>query len=214
MSFGKEIEQMQKQFQDEMQTRINELESMLNAKEQELVYEAQKNEQKLTSLTKNFQTVNKENQDLKLQHINLQRLLEGKTEELTQCQNELRATQTEMHQLKLKQQGEITMIEKDTQAKYDELKSVYQAAQTSKSGKDTAQQKKTNIQMDVNNIGYLDRVHELEKQMKAQAKEHQEAASAALKEVTEKDANIKQVLQQLKACEQKMNSRFLFTSFR
>jgi outer membrane protease len=39
---------------------------MLNAKEQELVYEAQKNEQKLTSLTKNFQTVTKENQDLKL----------------------------------------------------------------------------------------------------------------------------------------------------
>jgi len=66
MSFGKEIEQMQKQFQDEMQARINELESMLNTKEQELVYEAQKNEQKLTSLTKNFQTVNKENQDLKL----------------------------------------------------------------------------------------------------------------------------------------------------
>lgn len=66
MSFGKEIEQMQKQFQDEMQARINELESMLNTKEQELVYEAQKNDQKLTSLTKNFQTVNKENQDLKL----------------------------------------------------------------------------------------------------------------------------------------------------
>lgn len=101
---------------------------MLNAKEQELVYEAQKNEQKLTSLTKNFQTVTKENQDLKLQHINLQRLLDGKTEELAQCQNELRIAQTEMHQLQLKQQGEITMIEKDTQAKYDELKSVYQAA--------------------------------------------------------------------------------------
>ena len=33
-----------------------------------------------------------------------------------------------MHQLKLKQQGEIAMIEEDTQAKYDELKSVYQAA--------------------------------------------------------------------------------------
>jgi outer membrane protease len=66
MSFGKEIEQMQKQFQDEMQARINELENMLNAKEQELVYEAQKNEQKLTSLTKTFQAVNKENQDLKL----------------------------------------------------------------------------------------------------------------------------------------------------
>jgi len=49
-----------------MQARINELESMLNTKEQELVYEVQKHEQKLTSLTKNFQIVNKENQDLKL----------------------------------------------------------------------------------------------------------------------------------------------------
>jgi len=58
----------------------------------------------------------------------LQRLLEGKTEELNQCQKELRTAQTEVHQLKLKQQGEIMMIEKDTQAKYDELKSVYQAA--------------------------------------------------------------------------------------
>jgi len=39
-------------------------------------------------------------------------------------------------------------------------------------------------------LGYLDTIHELEKQMKAQAKEHQEAANTALKEVAEKDANI------------------------
>jgi len=47
------------------------------------------------------------------------------------------------------------------------------------------------MQMDLdNNVGYLDRIHELEKQMKAQAKEHQEAATIAVKEVAEKDANI------------------------
>ena len=58
-----------------------------------------------------------------------------------------------------------------------------------------------------NNVGYLDRIHELEKQMKAQTKEHQEAANAALKEVAEKDANVNLVSQQLKACEQKMKSK-------
>jgi len=56
-------------------------------------------------------------------------------------------------------------------------------------------------------LGYLDRIHELEKQMKAQTKEHQEAANAALKEVAEKDANVNLVSQQLKACEQKMKSK-------
>lgn len=36
MSFGKEIEQMHKQIQDEMQNRINELEILLKQKEVEL----------------------------------------------------------------------------------------------------------------------------------------------------------------------------------
>jgi hypothetical protein len=56
-------------------------------------------------------------------------------------------------------------------------------------------------------LGYLDRIHELEKQMKAQTKEHQEAANATLKEVAEKDANVNLVSQQLKAYEQKMKSK-------
>lgn len=53
-------------------------------------------------------------------------------------------------------------------------------------------------------LGYLDRIHELEKQMKAQAQEHQEAANTTMREVAAKDADINQVTQQLKACEQKM----------
>lgn len=36
MSFGKEIEQMHKQFQDEMQSRINELENQVKVKDLEL----------------------------------------------------------------------------------------------------------------------------------------------------------------------------------
>ena len=44
-----------------------------------------------------------------------------------------------------------------------------------------------NIQMD---IEYLDRIHDLEKQIKTLTKEHQEAANVAMKEAAEKEANI------------------------
>jgi len=37
MSFGREIEQIQKQFHDEMQGRISELESMVKTKQDEVV---------------------------------------------------------------------------------------------------------------------------------------------------------------------------------
>lgn len=43
--------------------------------------------------------------------------------------------------------------------------------------------------------------------MNAKAKEHQEAANTALKEIAQKDANINQITQQLKASEQKMKSK-------
>lgn len=71
MSFGKEIEQMQKQLQDEMQSRINELENLLKTNEQEYLYEKQKMEDKLSAMTNNFHSVSKENQEIKLQNSNL-----------------------------------------------------------------------------------------------------------------------------------------------
>ena len=47
MSFGKEIEQIQKQFQDEMQARINELESIVKQKDIKLSQEKKSSENKV-----------------------------------------------------------------------------------------------------------------------------------------------------------------------
>lgn len=77
-------------------------------------------------------------------------------------QSDVKAAQAEIQQLKVKQQGEIERLERDTQSKYEELKSVYRAAQSSKKD-ESAQQKMNNIQVD---IEYLDRIHDLERQIK------------------------------------------------
>ena len=47
MSFGKEIEQIQKQFQDEMQARINELESLVKTKDQKINNDKKSTENKM-----------------------------------------------------------------------------------------------------------------------------------------------------------------------
>lgn len=44
----------------------------------------------------------------------------------------MKASQAEIQQHKLKHQGEIEGLERDTQAKYEELKSVYRTAQSCK----------------------------------------------------------------------------------
>lgn len=50
MSFGKEIENIQKQFNAEMQTRISELESLLKQKEEDMDVIVLKNKQQLSDL--------------------------------------------------------------------------------------------------------------------------------------------------------------------
>ena len=73
MSFGKEIEQMQKQLQDEMQSRIQELEQLLKAREQEMQDLQKVSSAKYQALLENTQQVNAQNQQMKLQMINMQR---------------------------------------------------------------------------------------------------------------------------------------------
>lgn len=61
MSFGKEIEQMQKQLQDEMQSRIQELEQILKLREQELQDYQKVSSTKYQTLLENTQQVNAQN---------------------------------------------------------------------------------------------------------------------------------------------------------
>lgn len=69
---------------------------------------------------------------MKLQMINMQRQLDFKDQEVARHKMELTNQEQEIGRLKLRHSKDIDEMEKDIQAKYDELKQVYQSGQALK----------------------------------------------------------------------------------
>lgn len=100
MSFGKEIEQIQKQFHEEMQARITELEGQLKQKEHEFEMLREKNNSQIAELLSENKRLKSQCQEASLNLSNTQRQIKDKELIIDAQQESIKNLTAECDQLK------------------------------------------------------------------------------------------------------------------